>query len=149
MHHPYAGELSGITTNNQKLLPNCIDCCHGCGICSCFLNTVKCYIFFWNALHGSKQLFRVSAMASCERRCSVELSIEKKKLVLDELGKGRSHRSIAADFGISKTTVGNIYKKRETVLRTWRTSANRNHIYRKRKSRRTTNEELWSVCQGE
>jgi len=88
-------------------------------------------------------------MASCERRCSVELSIEKKKLVLDELGKGRSHRSIAADFGISKTTVGNIYKKRETVLRTWRTSANRNHIYRKRKSRRTANEELWSVCQGE
>jgi FixJ family two-component response regulator len=88
-------------------------------------------------------------MASGERRCSVELSIEKKKLVLDELGKGRSHRSIAADFGISKTTVGNIYKKRETVLRTWRTSVNTNHIYRKRKSRRTANEESWNIFQGE
>lgn len=96
-----------------------------------------------------KQLFRVSAMASCEKKCSVELSIEKKKLVLDELGKGRSHRSIAADFGISKTTVGNIFKKREAVLRTWRTNANSNHIYRKRKSRRTTSVEPWNVRQGE
>ncbi|XP_021918580.1 uncharacterized protein LOC110829301 isoform X3 [Zootermopsis nevadensis] len=94
-----------------------------------------------------KQLFRVSAMASCEKKCSVELSIEKKKLVLDELGKGRSHRSIAADFGISKTTVGNIFKKREAVLRTWRTNANSNHIYRKRKSRRTTSVEPWNVRQ--
>lgn len=96
-----------------------------------------------------KQLFRVCGMASCEKRCSVELSIEKKKLVLDELGKGRSHRSIAADFGISKSTVGNIFKKREVVLRTWWTSANSNRIYRKRKSRRTTNEELSNISQGE
>ncbi|KAJ4444905.1 hypothetical protein ANN_06704 [Periplaneta americana] len=97
---------------------------------------------------SSKQLFRVSAMAAGEKRCSVELSIEKKKLVLDELDKGRSHRSIAADFGISKTTVGNIYKKRESVLRTWRTSANSNNIFRKRKSRRSTNDDLWNLCQG-
>jgi hypothetical protein len=96
-----------------------------------------------------EQLFRVSAMASCEKKCSVELSIEKKKLVLDELGKGRSHRAIAADVGISKTTVGNIYKKREAVLRTWRSSSNSNHIYRKRKSRRTANAEPGNVCQGE
>lgn len=96
-----------------------------------------------------KQLFRVSAMASCEKRCSVELSIEKKKLVLDELGKGRSHRSIAADFGISKSTVGNIFKKREVVLRTWWSSANSNRIYRKRKSRRTTHEEPCNINQGE
>ncbi|XP_069684535.1 protein bric-a-brac 1-like isoform X19 [Periplaneta americana] len=88
-------------------------------------------------------------MAAGEKRCSVELSIEKKKLVLDELDKGRSHRSIAADFGISKTTVGNIYKKRESVLRTWRTSANSaNNIFRKRKSRRSTNDDLWNLCQG-
>lgn len=96
-----------------------------------------------------KQLFRDSGMAACEKRCSVELSIEKKKLVLDELGKGRSHRSIAADFGISKSTVGNIFKKREIVLRTWWTSLNSNRIYRKRKSRRATNEELCNISQGE
>ena len=90
-------------------------------------------------------------MASGEKRSSVELPINQKKLVLDELGKGRSHRSIAADFGISKTTVGNILRNRESVLSTWSTHADSNHIYRnrKRKTRCPPVQLSWHPVTGE
>ncbi|PSN45210.1 hypothetical protein C0J52_07141 [Blattella germanica] len=126
-----------------------------CKVCGAIVNWMKrdnCVKHCRSASHRLNLRFlrsravRVTAMASSEKRSSVELSIQQKKLVLDELTKGRSQRAIAADFGISKTTVGNILRKRESILRTWRTHANSNHIYRKRKPKNSSAiiQDLWN-----
>jgi DNA invertase Pin-like site-specific DNA recombinase len=46
-----------------------------------------------------------------------EVNMEKKKEVLDLIDKGVSERTIAVQFGVAKSTVGNINKNRDAVLK--------------------------------
>jgi DNA invertase Pin-like site-specific DNA recombinase len=47
------------------------------------------------------------------------LIIEKKKEVLDLIAKGVSQQAITVQFGVAKSTIGNIYKNREAILKIW------------------------------
>jgi hypothetical protein len=39
--------------------------------------------------------------------------------VLDLIAKGVGQRSIAVQFAVAKSTIGNISKNRETILKVW------------------------------
>jgi transposase len=60
-----------------------------------------------------------------------------KKKLLDLIGKGVSQRTIALQFGVAKSTVENINKNREAMLKSWEENCSNE---RKRKLHKTDNE---------
>lgn len=46
----------------------------------------------------------------------VELTLEKKATLIEQVKAGKSHRKIAEEFGVSKSTVANIFKAKEKIL---------------------------------
>jgi IS30 family transposase len=68
--------------------------------------------------------------------------MEKKKEVLDLIDKGVSQRAIAVQFGVAKSTVGNIKKNRDSIMKAWEENCSNE---RKRKLGRTDNENVNSV----
>ena len=57
-------------------------------------------------------------MASVKRKLN-ELTIDKKKEVLDKLEKGNTTRFFAAEYGLSQKTISNIKQSRHTVMELW------------------------------
>jgi FixJ family two-component response regulator len=73
----------------------------------------------------------------CSKRKKLnELTIEKKKEVLDLIAKGVGQRAIAVQSGAAKSTTGNIDKIREAILKAWEENYDSE---RKRKLRKTDN----------
>lgn len=68
----------------------------------------------------------------------IELSLERKKDVLDDLKNGKSCRILSEKYGISKSTVSNIGKRRKEILDAWERNCD---AERRRKMRKTENEE--------
>jgi DNA invertase Pin-like site-specific DNA recombinase len=66
-----------------------------------------------------------------------ELNMEKRKEVLDLIGKVVSQRKTAVQFGAATSTVGNIKQKQGPILKDWEENCSNG---RKRKLRRTDNE---------
>jgi len=56
--------------------------------------------------------------------------------VLDLIAKGVGQRAIAVQFGVAKSTIGNIGKNREAILKAWEENCDSE---RKRKLRKTDN----------
>jgi hypothetical protein len=77
-----------------------------------------------------------------KRKGLKELNMENKKDVLDLIDNGVSQPTIAAQFGVAKSTVGNINKNTDAILK-----ASKEHCSseRKRKLRRTDNENVNAV----
>jgi IS30 family transposase len=78
----------------------------------------------------------------CKRKRLNELNMEKKKEVLDLIDKGVSQRTIAVQFGVAKSTVGNINKNRSAKLKAWGENCSNE---RKPKLRRTDSENVNDV----
>lgn len=53
------------------------------------------------------------------KRKLVELSIDKKKEVLDLIARGSSQRKLADQFGVAKSTIGNIAKNKDSIVNSW------------------------------
>lgn len=78
-----------------------------------------------------------------------ELTLEKKVKLLEEIKAGATQRALARKYGVSRTTIGNIYKKREAILKTWKIN---NSGERKRILRKTANDMIntlmWQYIQN-
>ena len=61
----------------------------------------------------------VKVFFNMSKRKFVELTIEKKKQVLDHLSNGESCRKLAEEYGISKSTVSNINNNRTAIINAW------------------------------
>lgn len=73
------------------------------------------------------------------KRKLVELTLERKKEVLDRLHGGATCRQVAEEFKISKSTVSKISTSRDEILRAWEQNSNSK---RKRILRKTDNESV-------
>lgn len=68
-----------------------------------------------------------------------ELTIEKKKEIIEKLQKGRSQRSLASEYEVHHTTISYIKKNRDSILELWNQNCGAD---RKRKIRDSEHEEI-------
>jgi FixJ family two-component response regulator len=72
------------------------------------------------------------------KRKLVELTLEKKKEILDHLSKGESCRKLTEDFGISKFTVSDISSNRAAITDAWE----KNYSVERKRICKTPHDEL-------
>lgn len=73
------------------------------------------------------------------KRKLLELTLDKKKEVLDRIQAGRTCRQVAEEFAVSKSTVSKISTSKEEILRAWEENGNSK---RKRLARKTEYENI-------
>jgi DNA invertase Pin-like site-specific DNA recombinase len=77
----------------------------------------------------------------CSKRKKLnEFTTESIKEVLDLIAKGVGQRAIRVKFGVAKSTIGNIGKNREAILKAWEENCDseRRKNYEKRKMQLST-----------
>src|SRR5215472_2424997 len=75
-------------------------------------------------------------------KLQTELSLQQKSEVLLHVEKGESQRTLAEQYGASKTTNANIKKNEHSVINAVESNCSQN---RKRKMRKTENEEVNNI----
>lgn len=93
-----------------------------------------------SAKRGEKRKAEVDLSSkSIKRKAPNELTVDKKKQVLDMVDKGMSYRKVSENFSIANATVTNIVRNRTSIVKLWEDNCSHD---RKRKMRQTENDEV-------